>query len=131
MGIPENAVTAILTYREEVSSIIKREGTDLFFSLPHFFELADKTVRHGVVLKPLNQAAAEDHTRMVLLVSAVEREADIPPEAIFPLPEIAAAPGRAPFFTGVWFNGDEMIVFVEPAALIARILQETEGEQKE
>jgi hypothetical protein len=127
MGIPEDAVAAIMTYREEVSSIIKREGDDLFFSLPHFFELADTTVRHGVVLKPLNQAAADEGLRQVLLVSAVEREADIAPEGIFPLPEIAAAPGRIPFFTGAWFTGDDMIVFVDPAALTARILRDTEG----
>jgi hypothetical protein len=140
MGVPENSVAAIMTYPGEISEIIKREEGDVFFSLPCFFDLADRTVRHGIVLKPLNEDGAgtsaentgdtpalEEGPRNILLVSAVEREADIPPEEIFPLPELLTAPGRIPFFTGIWFTGSAMIAFIDPASLIARIFQDTEG----
>jgi hypothetical protein len=147
IGIPEDSVAAIMTYTGEVSDIIKREeGGDVFFSLPHFFNLEDRTVRHGIVLKPLNQlplryqdaegnapqttedpGQREEGPRNVLLVSAVEREEDIPSEDIFSLPEILAAPNRIPFFTGIWFAGSLMIAFIDPASLIARILKDTEG----
>jgi hypothetical protein len=147
VGIPEDAVAAIIIYTGETSSIVKREeGGDVFFSLPHFFGLNNRTVRHGIVLKPLNQLmvknrnAAEDADpdsgdapeqeegpRNVLLVSAVEREADIAQEEIFPLPEILVAPKRIPFFTGIWFTNSVMIAFIDPVSLIARILKDTGG----
>jgi hypothetical protein len=146
MGIPEDAVAAIMTCTEEVSDIVKRnEGGDVFFSLPHFFKLNDRTVRHGIILKPFNQLMVnkqdapgdsnsenvpeqEGGPRNVLLVSAVEREADIPAEDIFSPPEILMAPNRIPFFTGIWFTNSIMIAFIDPVSLIARILRDTEGE---
>jgi hypothetical protein len=137
LGIPEDSVAAITIHSEEVTETIKREeGGNVFFSLPHFFNLGERTVRHGIVLKPFTDQPAlrdgdsseeEEGPRNVLLVSAVEREADIAPEEIFPLPEILAAPGRIPFFTGVWFANSAMIAFIDPASLIARILKDTEG----
>ncbi|MDR1949010.1 MAG: hypothetical protein LBQ38_06445 [Spirochaetaceae bacterium] len=131
IGVPEDSVAAIMTYPEEVTEIIKREeGGDTFFSLPHFFELDDRTIRHGIILKPLNQAALqedEEGPRNILLVSAVEREIDISPEDIFPLPDLLAAPDRIPFFTGIWFTNSTMIAFIDPASLIARILKDAEG----
>jgi hypothetical protein len=142
IGIPEDAVAAIIIYTGEVSDVVKREeGGDVFLSLPHFFELDDRTVRHGIVLKPLNQLtvknrnATEDAApeqdegpRTVLLVSAVEREVDIAPEEIFALPDALVTPNRIPFFTGIWFTNSAMIAFVDPVSLIARILKDTEGD---
>jgi hypothetical protein len=145
VGIPEDAVAAIIIYTGETSSVVKREeGGDVFFSLPHFFELKDRTVRHGIVLKPLNQLMAknrnaaggadlnsgdapeqEEGPRNILLVSAVEREADIAQAEIFSLPEILVAPNRIPFFTGIWFTNPVMIALIDPVSLIARILKDT------
>ncbi|MDR2402851.1 MAG: hypothetical protein LBD78_02365 [Spirochaetaceae bacterium] len=148
MGIPEDAVAGIIIYNRDVSDIVKREeGGDVFFSLPHFFGLNDRMVRHGIVLKPLNQLTAknqnvtgdvaldngdtleqEEGPRNVLLVSTVEREADIPPEEIFPLPEVFVTPDRTPFFTGIWFTNSAMIALIDPMSLITRILKDTERE---
>jgi chemotaxis signal transduction protein len=117
-----------MIYSGEVSEIITREtpSGDVFFSLPHFFKLADRTVRHGIVLKP-----PRENSRNILLVSSVEREADIPPEEIFPLPEILAASKRGSFFTGIRISGQDMIAFIDPASLIARIIKDTEGGPEE
>jgi hypothetical protein len=145
MGVPEDSVAAIMIYHGETPEIVKREENgDVFYSLPHFFDLADRTVRHGIVLKPSSQlrlrgqdevspafSPEEEGPRNVLLVSAVERETDIPPEEIFPLPEILTAPDRISFFTGIWFTGQAMIAFIDPVLLITRILGNTEGEPAE
>jgi hypothetical protein len=128
LGVAEDAVAAIMIYSGEVSEIIKRETPpgDVFFSLPHFFKLADRTVRHGIVLK-----STKEDSRNILLVSSVEREADIPQEEIFPLPEILAAPNRVSFFTGIRISGQDMIAFIDPASLIARIIKDAEGDPEE
>jgi hypothetical protein len=132
LGIPEDSVASIIIHSEEVTGTVNRyEGGDVFFSLPHFFALSGLTARHGVVLKPLNQGDSpepEEGPRQVLLVNSVDREADILPEDIYPLPELFLASGKFPFFTGISFADSGMIVFIDPALLIARILQDTEGE---
>jgi hypothetical protein len=148
LGVPEDAVAAIMIYPKTVTEMITREeelppesptgdpsgspagslagrSGDVFFSLPHFFELADKTVRHGIVLK-----AGEEGPRQVLLVRTVEREADIAPEDMYPLPQLLTAPGKEPFLKGISFAGQTMIAFIEPAALIARILQARMPEER-
>jgi hypothetical protein len=58
----------------------------------------------------------------------VDREADIPPEDIYPLPELFLASEQFPFFTGISFAGPVMIVFIDPAPLIARMLRDEERE---
>jgi hypothetical protein len=133
LGVPEDSVAAIMIYPEAVTELIKREKAlpagspgDVFFSLPHFFDLADKTVRHGIVLKAGVglEPAGEEGPRQVLLVRTVEREADIAPEDIYPLPELFTMPGKDPFVRGISFDGQAMIVFIDPPTLIARILQD-------
>ncbi|MDR3139561.1 MAG: hypothetical protein LBT95_07780 [Treponema sp.] len=125
LGVPEDSVAAIMIYSEEISETIKKEKNsgDLFFSLPHFFKLAGQTVRHGIILKTFT----EGDPRNILLVSSVEREADIFPEEIFPLPKILEESDRFSFFTGIRIGGEGMIVFIDPADLIARILKDAEG----
>lgn len=138
LGVPEDSVASIIIYSEEVTGIVNRyEGGDVFFSLPHFFALSGRPLRHGIVLKSLNQGEAqnngdspepEEGPRQVLLVNSVDREADIPPQEIYPLPELFLASGKLPFFTGISFAGPVMIAVIDPALLIARILQDTERE---
>jgi chemotaxis signal transduction protein len=130
LGIPEDAVAAIMIYPETVTAVIRREeGGNVFFSLPHFFEMADKTVRHGIILKAGGgpEPEGEEGPRQVLLVRSVEREADIAPEDICRPPDLLTAWRKIPFLQGISFTGETMITFVDPAALIARIL-EAEGE---
>lgn len=132
LGIPEDSVASIIIHSEEATGTVDRdEGGDVFFSLPRFFARSGLTGRHGIVLKPLNQGGApepEEGPRQVLLVNSVDREADIPPEDIYPLPELFLASGKFPFFTGISFAGPVMIVFIDPALLIARMLRDTERE---
>ncbi|MFP3089981.1 hypothetical protein LQZ21_06595 [Treponema sp. TIM-1] len=133
LGVPEDAVAAIMIYSEGVTKTVSRyEGGDTFFSLPHFFGLADRTVRHGIILKSSKPGASqnngaasepEEGARNILLVSSVEREADVPPEEIYSLPELLLASGHLSFFTGIAFERSLMIALIDPAALIAQIFR--------
>ncbi|MDR2363688.1 MAG: hypothetical protein LBD65_04660 [Spirochaetaceae bacterium] len=131
LGIPEDSAASVIIHSERVTGTVNRyEGGDVFFSLPHFFALSGLTARHGIVLKPLNHGDSPEpeEGRQVLLVNSVDREADILPGDIYPLPELFLASGKFPFFTGISFDGPVMIVFIDPALLIARMLQDAERE---
>jgi hypothetical protein len=138
LAVPEDVVASIMIYSGEVTGIVTRhEGGDVFFSLPHFFALSGRTIRHGIVLKPLDRGASqnngdspepEDGPRQVLLVNSVDRETDISPHDVYPMPELFLSSGKFPFFTGISFEGSTMIIFIDPALLIARILRDAEKE---
>jgi hypothetical protein len=128
LGIPENSAAAVVIYSEAAGETISHEeGGDILFSLPHFFALADRRIRHGIALKSPEGEEGGGAPRQVLLVGAVEKEVDIASRDIYPLPELFLAPGRFPFFTGISFMGPVMIAIVDPAVLITQILQDTEG----
>ncbi|MDR0589253.1 MAG: hypothetical protein LBG25_01775 [Spirochaetaceae bacterium] len=137
LGIPEDMVAAIMIYSGEVTEIVSQdEGGNSFFSLPHYFTLADRMIHHGVVLKPPDQgipqnngavSEPEEGPRNILLVNFVEQEVDIPPGDIYPLPELLLAPEKFSFFTGIAFLNSTMIVLLDPASLIAQILRNREG----
>jgi hypothetical protein len=61
--------------------------------------------------------------RNILLVTAVERAADIPPEEIHPLPAILAEQEQAAFYMGARFDGSAVTLFVNPAKLMVQMLK--------
>jgi hypothetical protein len=133
LGIPEDAVAAIMIYSgEAVKTAGGEEGGDAFFSLPHFFGMTNQEIRHGIVLKSPGAGGGdmemEEGPRNILLVSSVEREMDIPQEEIYPLPELLLDSGILSFFTGIAFERSVMIVLIDPAVLLARIFQGMKGE---
>jgi hypothetical protein len=148
LGIPVYTVSSLITVPWEVKLMIDRDRDEnTYFSLPHFFKSEDKNIRHGVILKPQVQkvpligsggdaslatgcaadiALGKDgftDRRNVLLVTAVEKEEDIPQEEIRPLPAVLETDNIFTFFSGINFNGPLMNVFIDPATLILRMLQ--------
>jgi hypothetical protein len=144
LGVPVYAVSSLITVPWEVNRMIDRDRDEnTYFSLPHFFKSEDKDIRHGFILKPQVQrvpligsggeqaALAADPAlgkegftdrRNVLLVTAVEKEEDIPQEEIRPLPALLGVGNIVTFFSGITFNGSLMNVFIDPAILIPRMI---------
>jgi hypothetical protein len=144
LGVPVYAVSSLITVPWEVKQMIDRDRDEnTYFSLPHFFKSEDKDIRHGFILKPQvqkvplignggeNAAPSPDPAlgkdgftdrRNVLLVTAVEKEKDIPQEEIRSLPGILGTGNIFTFFSGINFNGPLMNVFIDPAMLILRMI---------
>jgi hypothetical protein len=139
LGIPISAVSSLMTFSREAEKLVEREGEDVYYSLPRYFGFQDQLIRHGIILKPMfthvlqitderpgSPAEAETKWsgRNVLLVTAVEREADIPGEAIHPLPKLLAGTGReGSLFTGIYFTGTAMVVCIDPELAVLRMLK--------
>jgi hypothetical protein len=143
LGVPVYAVSSLITVPWEVKQIIDRDRDEnTYFSLPHFFKSQDTDIRHGFILKPhiqkvplteAGEAGAfstdpalgkEGFTdrRNILLVTAVEKEEDIPQEEIRSLPAVLEEGNIFTFFSGINFKGPLMNLFIDPAILIPRML---------
>ncbi|AEF86633.1 hypothetical protein TREPR_1660 [Treponema primitia ZAS-2] len=144
LGVPVYAVSSLITVPWEVTQVIDRDRDEnTYFSLPHFFKSEDKVIRHGFILKPQiqkvpllgdgleNTALTADpalgkagftERRNVLLVTAVEREEDIPQEEIHSLPAVLGVGNIYTFFSGINFYRSIMNVFIDPAVLIPSML---------
>jgi hypothetical protein len=118
----------------------------VFYSLPRYFGIRNQETRHGIILKPLLSrvlqitderpgpaaAAGEPETagRNVLLVTAVDKEADIAREDLYPLPRLLAGEDRGgqggsgvSVFTGISFAGAAMVVCIDPELTVLRMLR--------
>jgi hypothetical protein len=151
LGVPVSAVSSLMTFSREAREPVEREGGDVFYSLPRYFGVRDQETRHGIILKPLfsgvlqitdersgpavlpeaaQEAAPEAAGRNVLLVTAVDREADIAREDLYPLPKLLAGEDRrgnndpgVSIFTGICFTGAAMVVCIDPGLTVLRMLK--------
>ena len=99
-------------------------------ALPHTKRLLPESAhaQGSGSLNALCPAETNAGPRNVLLVNAVEREEDIPPEDIQRLPKLFAEQAETAFYTGFWFDSSSLIAFINPAALIARIMRDYTGD---
>jgi hypothetical protein len=146
LGIPVSTVSSLITFSGEVRGLVEREGGDVYYSLPHYFGFPDQIIRHGIILKPLfarvlqitderpgspAETEGEWSGRNILLVTAVEREAEIPEEAVYPLPKLLAGKSReGSIFTGISFAGAAMVVCIDPELAVLRILKNSNAPEE-
>ncbi|MDR2633391.1 MAG: hypothetical protein LBC51_07185 [Treponema sp.] len=135
LGFPSECVAEIIQVFPDIHALIetKPDKGAVFLSLPRFFCRAAVPAPHGICLKPLaypetSVGALREYTgleapRVVLVTTAVETEADIPPEAIRELPAFIGLPGRLPFLKGVSFTGMRMTAFIDPVLLVSQFLR--------
>jgi hypothetical protein len=133
-AIPIRYVSSlVLHYSEAEKAVSHDEKTrNTYFSLPHLFNCPDEPVKHGIVLKT---GGADDEpgsvvkNKNILLLPEVEREADIPPEEIYPLPKtlLGLYGEKSAIFTGIKFanmkrGGGEgavmPVLFINPGLLV-------------
>ncbi|MDR2797495.1 MAG: hypothetical protein LBB80_04060 [Treponema sp.] len=135
LGIPSECVVEILQVSQDLHTMIETNPNrgEVFFSLPRLLCRADLPAPHGIRLKPLaypktRVRALQEYTglevpRIVLVTPAVEREVDIPHEAIRELPGFIGLPGLS-FLRGVSFTDVRMTAFIDPVLLVSRFLEQ-------
>jgi hypothetical protein len=144
LAIPVDSVASLTIPFREVQRTVERDAKKgyVFFSLPHYFKRESEPIRHGIILKrhprqalritdarPGPQdipPAVSKANRRILLVTAVEREEDMAPEDIRPLPRTLSLMKGLSFFTGIRFNGNDMILYVDPELLMLSIFRDEE-----
>ena len=143
LAIPVDSVASLTIPSREVHKAVERdEKGHIFFSLPRYFRRESEPIRHGIILKrhPLKALRITDArpgptdslpafpkaTQRTLLVTAVEREEDMAPEEIHPLPRTLSLMKGLSFFTGIRFNGNDMILYVDPELLMLSMFRDEE-----
>jgi hypothetical protein len=94
LGIPSEAAASLLYFSGEMGGPVEEDEDEQRFSLPHFFGFGGEKIRHGIILKG-------EGKRRVLLLTAVEREAEFSPESCSPPPLLGALGG---FLRGLCFR---------------------------
>jgi hypothetical protein len=122
LAVPIDQIASLIMYSQIPQAEVFRdeEKGDIYFSLPHFFGSPGEAVRHGLVLKePGQERNLEERGRKILLVTAVERDENIPEDRIHSLPGILFAMDGVSVITGICFiEGSTPILFVDPIRLI-------------
>ncbi|MDR1956171.1 MAG: hypothetical protein LBQ30_04880 [Treponema sp.] len=131
LGIPVAVVAEIIQVPWKVQEMIAVNPPtgEVFCSLPWFFGRADLPAPHGVRFKPLaypetlfraiNAYGGTEGSGIVIITTSIETELDIPDAAIRQLPGFM---GKLPFLKGVSFSGPTMTAFIDPVALVSRML---------
>jgi hypothetical protein len=114
LGIPSEAVSSLLYFSGEMRGPFEEDGDEQRFSLPCFFGFGGE-VRYGIVLK--------GERRRVLLLTAVDREAEFFPGQFHRPPPLFGALGGLDFITGLCFetpdSGDSQpLLLLDPFKLV-------------
>jgi len=126
VGIPAERTERIVQAARVQTAVYETENQEAFISLPLLFRQKEPAP-HGVVLKAALQpegaagvdaagAGAGSGPKTMLLTPRIDKELDIPDEAVYQLPEAFAGPFR--YFSGACFNAQDVIFILNPAKLL-------------
>jgi hypothetical protein len=116
LGIPSEAAASLLYFSGEMKGAFEEDGDEQRFSLPHFFGFGGEEIHYGIVLKG-------EGKRRVLLLTAVDREAEFFPGQFHSPPPFFGALGTLDFITGLCFqaleSGDSLpLLLLDPFKLV-------------
>ena len=119
IGIPAERTERIIPAARVQTTVFETEEEEAFISLPVLFRQKDTTAPHGVVLKAGGEHHAAGIVKKVLLTPRIDKDLEIPEENIHQLPEVLVGPLR--FFRGAYFNGQSVILILNPEKLMESI----------
>jgi len=108
LAIPMEAVGSMMLYNQETEKTIQhdQEKRNTYVSLPGLFNMKDKSVYHGVILRQWNS----NENKIVLLTAEVKRDTEIPDEEFYPIPKTLGAMTFASMFKGIQFSGSPVLL---------------------
>ena len=108
LAIPMEAVGSMMLYNKETEKNIQhdQEKRNTYVSLPGLFNMKDKAVYHGVILRKWNS----NENKIVLLTAEVKRDTEIPDEEFHPIPKTLDAMNFSSMFKGIQFSGSPVLL---------------------
>jgi hypothetical protein len=97
LGIPSEAAASLLYFSGEIRGPVEEDEGERRFSVPHFFGFGGEEIRYGIILKG-------EGKRRVLLLPAVEREADLASDGVYEPPPLLGGRGGYGFIRGICFQ---------------------------
>jgi hypothetical protein len=124
LGIPSEAAASLLYFSGEMGGPVEEDEEEQRFSLPHFFGFSGEDIRYGIVLKG-------EGKRRVLLLTALDREAEFFSGQFHSPPAIFKAQGKLGFLRGFYFltsgSGDSLpLLLLEPFKLVDVMLDRSD-----
>ena len=116
IGIPAERTERIIPVTRVQTAVYETENQEAFVSLPALFRQKDTAAPHGVVLKSGAESLAAGAVKTVLLTPRIDIDLEIPEESIHGLPEALA--GMFRYFRGACFNGQGVILILNPVKLV-------------
>ena len=110
LGIPSEQTERIILVSRLQTDLCETENEEDFYSIPVLFKLKDLSAPHGLILK------SGQPVKTVLLTPKIENELEIPEEEMQRLPQVLE--GIFKFFKGAYFDGENLILTLDPAKLI-------------
>jgi len=132
LAIPINYISSLFLHSKEAEQVsanaaanaadnaveYNAENKNSYVSLPRLLKLSSDYIKHGLVLKQLNSETGEPEennidedviieNKIILLTTAVKREAEIPGEEIFPMPKMLGGVSPLSLFSGIKFDSGE------------------------
>jgi hypothetical protein len=128
LGIPSEAAASLLYFSGEMKGLIEEDEGERRYSVPYFFGFAGEEIHYGIVLKE----GEGEGKRRVLLLTAVEREAEIAPGGFFEPPPLLGGRNGYPFLTGLCFwtadSGEALpLLLVDPFKLADEMFDRSGG----
>jgi len=108
LAIPMDAIGSMMLYNQKTENTIHhdQEKRNTYVSLPGLFNMKDKTVYHGVILRQWDS----NENKIVLLTAEVKRDTEIPDEEFHPIPKTLSAMNFSSMFKGIQFSGSPVIL---------------------
>jgi len=108
LAIPMDAVGSMMLYNKETEKNIlyDQEKRNTYVSLPGLFNMKDKSVYHGIILRGYNS----NENKIVLLTAEVKRDTEIPDDEFYPIPKTLGTMNFASMFKGIQFSGSPVLL---------------------
>jgi len=108
LAIQMEAVGSMTLYNQKTEKAIHydQEKRNTYVSLPELFNMKDKTVYHGVILRKWNS----NENKIILLTAEVKRDTEIPDEEFHPIPKTLGAMSFSSMFKSIQFSGSPVLL---------------------
>ena len=133
LAIPMDSVSSLMLYTGRPLHTVEYnpQNGNTYVSLPWLFSRPLADIRHGIILKNSNDGFDETtENKIILLTTEVECETEIPPEEIYPLPNIFMSLRFSAFFSGILFNSnnkaDQPTLILNTGQLVENIQRKSE-----
>ena len=132
LAIPIESVSLITLHTGNAEKKIefKNENRNTYISLPLLLNSPQDVIKHGIILKNINEDQDNDvfEDRTILLTTEIECETEIDDENIYSIPHVFKITRFSYLFSGIFFYSQNheggLILLMNPKQLIQNLKKE-------